>query len=139
MTKQNTKPELGQAAFGQPYKKFDVPRYVIAALIMIEEELDRVMWNIHQKDYASPFQNTANSYKNDIFESEAYSWDDTYNQINNFKWKDLEISWYKHMRRGTSMNRETTPKEVAEMLEECIDSLLKYEKEKCPNLYERVA
>ena len=132
-------PELGQAAYGQPYKEFATPQYLIAAFIMIDEELDRVMWNIHQKEYASPFDNTGASYRNNVFEIEAYSWDEDYGQPYNFKWKDLEINWYKHMQRGTNMNRETTPKEVAEMLDECISSLLEYEKEKCPDLYEEEA
>lgn len=129
-------PELGQAAFGQPYKTYTVPQYVEAAFMMIDNELDRVMWNTTQEEWPSPFQNTGNGYKNDTFEVEAYSWDEEYEQPYNFKWKDLEVSWYKHMRRGASMNRETSPAEIAEMLVECLESLSAYEKEKCPDLYE---
>ena len=64
----------------------NVPNYVQAAFTKIDEQLSRVMWNIYQKEYDSPFSNTGEKFKNDVFEVEAYSWDDEYNQEYNFKW-----------------------------------------------------
>jgi hypothetical protein len=122
-------PELGQFCFGQPYQQYGVSELLIAALEYINIELKRVMWNINQEKYSSPFENTGNHYKNKIFEVYAYSWDDTIEQPYNFKWKDLEISWYKYLGRGISINRLATNDEINQMLNECIESLREDEKE----------
>lgn len=127
-------PEVGQALFGQPYQEHECPEYVRAALRAIAEELDRVMWNVHQERYDSPFDNSGNveGFACPVFEVHAYDWSDDNEQRFNFKWKDLAISWYKHSYRGLSMNRETTPDECATMLHECIVALAEYEKQMCP-------
>jgi len=117
-------PELGQALFGQPTQEYGCPGYIYSHLSTIRDELDRVMWNIHQVEYDSPFGNTGNKYKNDVFEVCAYSWDDDVEQPYNFKYKDIEISWYKYLGRGMSMNRSVDPVEAADMLNDCIESLL---------------
>ena len=99
---------------------FDVPNYVEAALEKIDAELDRVMWNIHQQEYESPFSNSGNEYKDDIFEVEAYDWDEDSQQEYNFKWRDYKIRWYKYCGRGMEANRYISPQECAEMLDECL-------------------
>jgi hypothetical protein len=104
--------------------------YVLAALNMIREELDRVMWNIHQIEYSSPFGNSAERFKCDTFEVEAYSWDDSYEQPYNFKWRDIKISWYKYLGRGMEIPNKLTPNLAAQMLRECLEALDKYEKER---------
>jgi len=116
-------PELGQMCFGQPWKEYGCPEWIEAFLNMIRAELDRVMWNIDQKRYDSPFGNTGNRFKNDVFEVEAYSWNDEVNQAYNFKWKDVEISWYKYLGRGMSINQELTHEKAVQMLDECLKSL----------------
>ena len=110
--------------FGQPHQEFEVPSYVDAALEAIRSEVGRVEWNIRQEEF-DPFGNTGADYKNDTFEVHAYSWNEEEEQPYNFKWKDLEISWYKYLGRGMSMNRETNPNEIAEMLDECLKEMLK--------------
>lgn len=120
-------PELGQYIYGQPYQAFDVPEYLEAALSYLQQEIERVEWNNGQKDF-NPFGNTGQKYRTKAFEVEAYSWDDSIEQPYNFKWKDLELSWYKWFGRGMSMNRETTPDEVAVMLDECLKSVRDNEK-----------
>lgn len=126
----NYEPEMGQMLFGQPWQSQDASELLIAALSAIDEELDRIMWNIHQEIYDSPFSNTAQSFKElEEFQVEAYSWNEEYQQPWNFKWQDIEVSWYKHMKRGTSVNREVTPDETAKMLEACLAALNKYERE----------
>lgn len=99
---------------------YDVPNYVEAALNKIDAELDRVMWNIHQQEYSSPFSNSGNEYKDDIFEAEAYDWDEDSDQEYNFKWRDYKIRWYKYCGRGMEANRYMSPQECAEMLDECL-------------------
>lgn len=119
-------PELGQALFGQPHMEHDVPDIMLAALRLVSEELDRVMWNIHQEDYHSPFSNTANEFRNDDFHAVAYSWGDD-DQPHNFAWKDLRICWYKYLGRGMSSNIAITPDLAAACLEDCLASIRRME------------
>ena len=116
-------PELGQFVFGQPHQEFKCPEFVRSFLKTIRDELNITMWNINQREYESPFDNTSNHFKNNVFEVEAYSWNEEYDQPYNFKWRDFEVSWYKYLGRGMSINREITAKEGAEMLNECLDSI----------------
>lgn len=115
-------PELGQLMHGQPHQAFDVPLIMEASLSYISDRLSSVMWNINQAQYESPFSNSGNEFKNDVFEAAAYSWGDEA-QTYNFAWKDLRISWYKRAGRGMSANIEITPGLAAECLEACIASL----------------
>lgn len=101
---------------------YECPEYVITLLRGIERKLDIIMWNKEQREYESPFCNTGNSFKNDVFEVNAYDWN-LDNETINFKWKDLEISWYKYLGRGTTMNRELDNAEAIKMFEECMESL----------------
>lgn len=121
-------PELGQALFGQPFKEHTVPEIMDAALSFIRYRLDTVMWNIHQEEYASPFGNTGNSFKNEVFEVHAYSWSDD-DQPFNFAWRDLRISWYKYLGRGMSANCDITPELASKCLVECLSSLEKMDQE----------
>jgi hypothetical protein len=47
-------PELGQALFGQPHQEHEVPDIWDAALCFIRDELERVMWNVRQKEICQP-------------------------------------------------------------------------------------
>lgn len=119
-------PELGQLIFGQPYREWGVSNIVDAALCRIRDELDRVMWNINQQEYDSPFGNTGNQFKCDTFEVHAYSWGDD-EQPFNFKWRDVEISWYKYLGRGMSANQDIHPARASEMLDDCLAAAARYE------------
>lgn len=121
--------ELGQAMFGQPSKQYACPEWVEAYLGYIRSEMDRVMWNIHQKEYISPFGNTGESFKNKVFKVQAYSWDEEKEQKYNFKWKDVEISWYKYCGRGMSINQKLTHTQGEKMLNECLASIRAMDKQ----------
>lgn len=123
-------PELGQMIFGQPHKSFAVPEIAIAALAAIDTELSRAMCNIEQREYSSPFCNTGNEFECPEFKVEAYSWNEEYTQPFNFRWRGIEISWYKWFGRGTSSNIEITPNMASEMLESCLLAIREYEKSK---------
>lgn len=125
-------PELGQAMFGQPWKSCEASNLLIAALEAIRHELDRVMWNINQREYDSPFGNTGNSFECDEFEVHAYDWNEDNVQDYNFKYGDgtIKVCWYKYFGRGTSVNRELTNDEIASMLDGCLYELSRYEKER---------
>lgn len=116
-------PELGQMCFGQPWKQYEGSDLLEAALQFISYRLETVMWNIHQKEYASPFSNTGERFDCDTFSAHAYSWNDEEEQPWNFKWKDVEISWYKHCGRGLSVNQELKPDRISEMLVDCLAAL----------------
>src|ERR1035437_799500 len=102
---------------------FEVSELCQAVLLSINRELDRVMWNITQESYPSPFDNTANSFKCEAFEVEAYSWNEKYEQPYNFKWREFEISWYKYFGRGMSSNIKIYNDDIEEMLKECLEAL----------------
>lgn len=97
---------------------------VISALKSIEESLDVYMWNKTQNNYNSPFGNTGNSFKNDVFEVNAYYWGADEKEIEkpNFKYKNIEISWYKYLGRGMCIP-EMSYEELDDMLNECLKSL----------------
>lgn len=122
-------PEIGQAVFRQPFKEFECPSLLIAVLRDIDLEMNRVQWNILQEEYPSPFENTGSSFNLPEFSVQAYSWGDE-EQPYNFKWNDIEISWYKYLGRGTTINRRVDNDEIAKLHEDCINALLKYEKSK---------
>ena len=116
--------------------------YQIALLEGIREELSRIMENITQEEYADPFGNSGNveGFKNDTFEVHAYDWGDD-NQEFNFKWGEVEVTWYKYLGRGTYVNKKLTADEWVEMFNRCMYSLSKYEDEhdnmfKIPTTYE---
>lgn len=98
---------------------------VVSALRAIEESLDIYMWNKTQEGYESPFGNTGNFFKNDVFEVNAYYWGDDEEEMkkSNFKYKNIEISWYKYLGRGMDIS-EMTYEELNEMLNDCIKSLI---------------
>ena len=116
--------ELGNLLFNpNENQSFACPNYVIALLEGIESRLMIEYWNETQQEMDSPFGNTGSSFKNDVFEVEAYNWDDDVCQPYNFKWKDVEISWYKYLGRDTTINKKITTEEAKKMFDECIKSL----------------
>ena len=112
--------------------------FITAILSYLESEWLRVTWNVYQKemDDENPFRNSGNvkGFTTDIFEVHAYDWgwdfsDSEEPQPYNFKWRDLEITWYKWCGRGVQTNRPVTHDELAMMLDECVQSLFEWEKE----------
>jgi hypothetical protein len=116
-------PELGQMVFGQPSKQYQVPDLMEAVLGLLQYRLRTVQWNIHQEELPDPFSNSGGQFLSETFCVEAYDWDEDREQPWNFKWKDLEISWYKYMGRGMSANMEITPRLCDECLKDCLAAL----------------
>lgn len=116
--------ELGDLFFNtNDRQKYPCPDYIIALLESLEEKLITQYWNKYQIQMSSPFRNTGADFKNDVFQVEAYSWDDDYAQPYNFKYQDIEISWYKYLGRGTTINKEITSEEAIKMFDNCTKSL----------------
>lgn len=128
--------ELGNLAFNHnTNQNYDCPYYVVALLRELENQLCRVYWNKTQQEYDSPFGNTGNRFSNDVFEVQAYSWDDENPTEYNFKYyvgdkaniKDIEISWYKYLGRDTTVNQLLDSNIYVDMFNNCLDSILKME------------
>lgn len=71
-------------------------------------------------------------FSNDVFEIHPYCWceKDTCPQCGtreqpNFIYKPtgFKLAWYKYALRGAYMNQETTPTELASIIDSCLDSL----------------
>lgn len=121
-------PELGQMCFGQPYRQFAVPEIMESVMRTISDEMDRVFWNMRQKEYDSPFNNSGASFRCPTFTAVSYSWGDE-GQPYNFKHQKsgLTISWYKWSGRGASADREITPDLAAEVLTDCLAAVRRVE------------
>ena len=116
--------ELGNFMFNtNQNQQYDCPNYIIALLKEIDNQLLRIMWNKNHKEYESPFGNTGNKFFNKVFQVQAYEWNEDIEQQFNFKYKDIKSSWYKYLGRDTTINKEITPEEAADMFNDCIDSL----------------
>lgn len=117
--------ELGNLMFNtNKNQQYECPRWIVALLKELDNQLDRVMWNNTQKEYPSPFENTANSFKNNVFEVQAYNWSEDVEQPYNFKCGDIEISWYKYLGRDTTINDEYEPQVIIDMFNKCLQSIL---------------
>lgn len=113
-------PELGQMLNGQPYHRYECPEYIIALLQYLEYEMENTYDEI---DGNSPFRNTGNTFNNGVFKVESYSWNDEIPQLWNFKYLDIEISWYKWLGRGTTINKKFSTKKIIEMFDNCLESI----------------
>ena len=126
-----TNVELGQILFSpNKIQQYDCPGYVVALLRDIARKLDTTMWNITQEEYDNPFDNTGNSFVCDVFEVHAYNWNEDVEQPYNFKCGVIEISWYKYLGRGTTINGLYTKDEIVKMYNICLEEIRKMDGDK---------
>lgn len=122
--------ELGHYMFYKSnIRAYSCPNYIVALLRDINKELCRVMWNINQEEYDSPFDNNGNikGFSNDIFEVHAFDWNEDHDQRFNFRYKNIKISWYKYLGRDVTINCQINEKDAIDMYNDCIESLRKLE------------
>jgi hypothetical protein len=100
----------------QPWQELTPPEF--AALTALQN----AHWAIYPKS-ANPFGNSGAKYDGIKYKVHAYSWTDE-EQEYNFAWRDIRISWYKYLGRGTTINREMKSSEILEMLRECMAETL---------------
>lgn len=74
------------------------------------------------RDEDNPFCNTGAQYDGRNFQVHAYSWSDD-DQPFNFAWRDVRVSWYKYLGRGTTVNRKMEREEIRAMLRECLSEI----------------
>jgi hypothetical protein len=120
-------PEIGQMCFGNPWGEFECPDYIVALIEFLASEVCISEWNRTQDEQAfdKPTNNSGSRWANDTFSLRAYYWgDDEAEQAKpNFACGDFGVRWYKHARRGTTMNREVTPAEAVAFFERCLASI----------------
>jgi hypothetical protein len=104
--------------FGQPWQQRECPEKVKSAL----DALKSAWYAVRENE--NPFSNTGARFDGDKFKAHAYSWNDDEEQEFNFAWRDVRVSWYKYLGRGTTINRDMADGEVSEMLRECMAELL---------------
>ena len=129
--------ELGNLMFNtNANQKYECPNYIVALLREIQRQLDRIMWNINQKEYDNPFENSANSFELGNFKIEAYNWNDDISQPYNFIYKvdksksnldDIKISWYKYLGRDTTINQQIDSDIIIDIYNDIMHQLNKYE------------
>lgn len=118
--------ELGQMMFAQNNQSYECEGYVVALLKDIANEMSRIRQN--NNDYTLPFSNDGSAYVGKTFEVRAYDWKEDPEYNYNFKYKDIEVSWYKHLGRGDTINRLISKEEAISMYNDCMKSLRKLEK-----------
>lgn len=109
------KPEIGQVLFGNPHQRYKATPLCEACMSVIGEI-------IAAKLGLRPMENSGDRFDCDSFSAHAYDWGDD-DQPWNFKWRNFEVSWYKYLGRGTSMNMALTTDVAAEMLVDCISGI----------------
>jgi len=102
-------PEIGQLLFGNPMGGFEMPPYACSMLTGLLDNFDQVYWNQHQHEW----QRDACVEIGPVY-FRPYWWgdDDTPEAgLPNFGLTDdpVEIRWYKHAKRGQSVNMDLTP------------------------------
>ena len=95
-------------------EKFTVSDNLYIALEAIKDK-----WDCLMSSRPSPFENNSSSFSCDIFSVQAYSWNDG-DQAYNFKWRDIEVHWYKYFGRAMWVSRSVLPEEAVSLSAECI-------------------
>ena len=94
-----------------------------AVICSIGNEYERLYWNKHHKNFSSPLSNSGESYGNNVFMMRAYDFNGNY--LPNFKYKTLQVWWYKHIGRGTYAKCDSRfdLDFLSEMYKDCVRSL----------------
>ena len=104
-----------------------------ACIRRINDEMERVMWNVCQEEYNSPIYNYGGQFHTAKFKIRSYDWNWDFDESTdalpepNFEWRDYKLWWYKHLGRGDYANREISNDELAEMCRECRDEVARIE------------
>lgn len=118
--------ELGNMLFNNSNDNqvYDCPRWVVALLADINNEISRKYWNENQKVWDSAFANTGNEYIGKCFEVHAYNWDEDDFLPCNFSCDGVRISWYKHVRRNPTININPKSKTFAKIILDMYDKVM---------------
>src|SRR3990167_8428012 len=97
-------PEMGQAMFGNPTGRYELPEYAEAMLFHIFKEIERMYWNNNQAQWEN-YQDPGIPG----IEVRPYYWgneedekDRKRMELPNFQFERGQIRWYKYPGRGMS-------------------------------------
>lgn len=121
-------PELGQTLFGNPVGEYDVPEFARALLRGIMREIERVYWNIHQKNWDGTTDPgipglTIRPYWWGECECENECTCEA--SLPNLECGGLELRWYKYFGRGMSTTRTWSTTEWAQWYAETLELVRK--------------
>jgi len=113
-------PELGQALFGCSWQQYELPTELEFAIEAIGYLL-RVLFD------CDPASNTGDRWSCPVFSIRAYYWgdDEAEAAIPNFQYDDIQVCWYKHLRRGATVNRNVGTVECQRLLADCASAIIK--------------
>ncbi|MFA5377178.1 MAG: hypothetical protein WC455_15615 [Dehalococcoidia bacterium] len=146
-------PELGQAVVGKPWQLLDCPPYIERGLEFLGYEVARVTGcesptGNNGESFANDTFRMNSYYWGDCtcgfadieYNERLDNWFNTHKLgpkghardcltvRPNFAYEDIEVSWYKYLGRGMSINRQVSEKEAASVIKNCLQSLWNVEK-----------
>jgi hypothetical protein len=113
-------PELGQMVFGNPWGEYECPAYVDALVRDLLREIGRVFWNVNQREWDKCEDPTIPG-----IEFRPYYWgsDEDEAAKPNLKHGDVEVRWYKHPMRSSSLNVEPDPAVIIPWFESALAAI----------------
>lgn len=122
--------ELGNIMFnGNTIQRYICPKYIIALIRDLGQRIEQITGN-------NPCDNTGAIFETETFVIEAFNWNEEIDQPYNFKYKNIEINWYKRLGRDTTINGDYSTTQIIEMYNKCIEAIDKYEAELEKSWYE---
>lgn len=116
--------ELGQMVFGNPVGEYECTDFIEALCESLFDEIDRIYWNKNQ--------DTWDRYKDPEFpgiEFRPYYWGEEEEEAAkpNFKYKEVEVRWYKYPFRSATVNVSMTEKQWKQWFDSCMKAIRKNE------------
>lgn len=90
-------------------------------LLVALDKIADAMVETQPSGLGTPFDNNQKKFSNSTFSVQSHVSGEFIPY--NFKWKDIEVSWYIELGRLTTVNREVTNEEVNKLTYECLNSL----------------
>lgn len=122
-------PELGQMAYGGPWGKHAIPRFVGALLRDILNDLAMVYWNANQRSFEDAQWDEGFDIGIPGIEYRPYRAPHVAPDLPNFRFEDVSIYWYKHPGRGLSCNRELDKLSWIDWFDRCLDTMHKFDRD----------
>lgn len=95
----------------------DCPVELLVAL----DKIEKALLVAQPAGVGTPFEYNRAKFSNSTFTVQSYV--DGQFIPYNFKWRDIEVSWYINLGRLTTVNRDVTKEEIDKLTLECLESL----------------
>lgn len=118
-------PELGQLCFGCPTGEYTCPSWVDALVRDILREIARVYWNVNQREWD---QLTDPGIPGILFRPYYWGDDEAEAARPNLQHGNVEVRWYKHPMRSSSLNVDPQPDAIVTWYESVLKCIAALEK-----------